>query len=115
MATMNAQQKRIRIKRKIRTAVSGSPSVPRLSVFRSNKFLSAQLIDDTQGVTLASVHETAKTKGAKVARAEALGEQLASTATAKGITKVVFDRNGFRYAGRIKAFADAARKAGLIF
>jgi large subunit ribosomal protein L18 len=84
-------------------------------VFRSNNFLYAQLIDDTKGVTLVATNDVAKKSGTKVAGAVLAGTALATAAKAKGIDAVVFDRNGFRYAGRIKAFADAAREGGLNF
>lgn len=115
MTRSNPQQKHDRLKRKIRARVSGTAERPRLSVFRSNNFLYAQLIDDTKGVTLATANDTAQKKGTKVEGAQAAGAALAAAAKGKGITAVVFDRNGFRYAGRVKAFADAARAGGLIF
>ena len=115
MSRPTTQQKRLRIKRKIRALVSGSQARPRLTVFRSNNFLYAQLIDDAKGATLASINDTKKAKGTKVEGAIVAGKALAAAAKAKGITAVVFDRNGFKYAGRIKAFADAAREGGLDF
>ncbi len=111
----NKTDKRIRLKKKIRTKVSGTAACPRLSVFRSNKFIYAQLIDDEAGKTLASASDLTLKTGAKTARAEKVGEMIAATAGTKKISKVVFDRNGFRYTGRIKLLADAARKAGLVF
>jgi large subunit ribosomal protein L18 len=114
MSRLTPQQKRESSKKKIRSKVSGTSERPRLSVFRSNNFLYAQLIDDTQSVTLAAVSTTG-TKGTKVEAAVVAGGELAKAAKAKGIAAVVFDRNGFKYAGRIKAFADAAREAGLNF
>lgn len=116
MSKPTTQQKRDRIKRKIRALVSGTESRPRLSVFRSNKFIYAQLIDDSKGVTIASINDNTKNKkGTKVEGAVGAGKAIAEKAKAKGIEKVVFDRNGFKYAGRIKSFADAARTAGLKF
>lgn len=109
------QDKRIRLKKKIRTKVSGTSSCPRLSVFRSNKFIYAQLIDDTKGATLASASDMAVKKGKKTDRSVDTGTEIAKLGIAKGITKVVFDRNGFKYTGRVKALADAARAGGLIF
>jgi large subunit ribosomal protein L18 len=114
MSRQTAQQKKARIKRKIRSQISGTATRPRLSVFRSNTAFYAQLIDDTTATTLASASTTGA-KGTKMANAIAAGADLAKAAKAKGIESVVFDRNGFKYAGRIKAFADAAREAGLIF
>ncbi|HWC57456.1 MAG TPA: 50S ribosomal protein L18 [Candidatus Paceibacterota bacterium] len=116
MSRSTPQQKRVRNKRKIRSVVSGTSDRPRLSVFRSNNFLYAQLIDDTQGVTLVAASDHNKKKGmTKRAGATQAGTALAAAAQAKGITTVVFDRNGFKYAGRVRAFAEAAREAGLIF
>ena len=95
--------------------MTGTEIRPRLSVFRSNKFLYAQLINDELGVTLLSVNDTSKKKGTKIDSAIIAGKELATLAKGKGISSVVFDRNGFRYAGRIKAFADSAREGGLKF
>lgn len=105
-----------RIKRhiKIRHKISGTAERPRLAVFRSNRFISAQLIDDVAGKTILSSSDKGM-KAAKVARAEAVGKAIAEAAKAKKITKVVFDRAGFLYAGRVRAFADAARAGGLEF
>jgi large subunit ribosomal protein L18 len=91
---------------------------PRLSVFRSNKNIYAQIIDDAQGVTLAhasSLEEAGPEKGADRAAAEAVGKLIAARAKEKGVTDVVFDRGGYLYHGRVKALADAAREAGLNF
>ena len=93
---------------------------PRLSVFRSNKNIYAQIIDDAQGVTLAHASslesgEGAPEKGADKAAAEAVGRLIAARAKEKGVTDVVFDRGGYLYHGRVKALADAAREAGLNF
>ena len=119
MSRSTPQEKRIRNKRKIRATVSGTETRPRLSVFRSNNFLYAQLIDDTKGVTIAAINDVKKGKGnaksTKVEGAISAGKALAAAAKAKGVKAVVFDRNGFKYAGRIKAFADAAREGGLSF
>ena len=114
MSRQTPQQKKLRIKRKIRATISGTDTRPRLSVFRSNNYIYAQLIDDVNAVTLASSSDM-KAKGTKMEGSIAAGKELAAAAKAKGIVKVVFDRNGFKYAGRIKAFADAAREAGLDF
>ncbi len=102
------REKRINRHKKLRHKVTGTAERPRLAVFRSNRFISAQLIDDTAGKTLAAVHDIKK-------NAEAAGEKIAGEAKAKKITAVVFDRAGFLYAGRVKAFAEAARKGGLEF
>lgn len=112
-------ERRNKIKASIRRNVSGTAEKPRLSVFRSNKQISAQVIDDVAGVTLASassmVKEIAGVKETKIQKAEKVGEQIAKVALEKGISEVVFDRNGFLYHGRVKALADAARKGGLKF
>ncbi len=115
MSRPTAQQKRTRLKRKIRSMISGTEARPRLSVFRSNNYIYAQLIDDTKGTTILAVTDSTKKGGTKVAGATDAGKALATAALAKGLSAVVFDRNGFRYAGRIKAFADAAREGGLVF
>lgn len=114
MSKMNAQQKKETLKRKIRARVSGTEARPRLAVFRSNRFIYAQLIDDTTARTIAGTSDQAA-KGTKMEGAIAVGAEIAKLAAAKGIKAVVFDRGGFRYAGRIKALADAARAAGLQF
>jgi large subunit ribosomal protein L18 len=106
--------------RRIRKHVSGTSSRPRLCVFRSSKHIYAQVIDDTQGMTLAAASSQEPTlrgqvDGAKVARATAVGELLARRAREKGVEKVVFDRGGYLYHGRVKALADAARAGGLSF
>lgn len=106
-----------RIKRhtKIRKRVSGTPERPRLAVFRSNRFLSAQIIDDTAGTTLVSASDVKSTAKGRIERAKAVGAEIASLAKAKKISRVVFDRAGFLYAGRVQAFAEAARAGGLEF
>lgn len=113
-----------RIKRhiKLRKKIMGTAERPRLAVFRSNRYISAQLIDDVAGTTIVAANDAkmpakAAKGGAprKVANAEAVGAEIAKLALAKKITKVVFDRAGFLYAGRVRAFADAARKGGLEF
>ena len=109
------QDKRIRLKSKIRTRVFGTSERPRLSVFRSNKFIYAQIIDDTKGVTIVSASDMNTEKGKKTDRSLNVGAEVAKLAIAKGVKKVVFDRNGFKYTGRIKALADSARGAGLEF
>jgi large subunit ribosomal protein L18 len=108
---------RQRIHKRIRVKVAGTAERPRLSVFRSLNHIYAQVIDDEQGVTLASastLSEKAKT-GGNIAAAKEIGKAIAEKATAKGVKQVVFDRGGFLYHGRIKALADAAREAGLEF
>ena len=109
---------RARRKRSIRKKVSGTAERPRLTVFRSNKQIYAQIIDDVSGKTLASATSLKASKsegGGKCSTAEAVGEALATTCADKGIKSVVFDRNGYLYMGRVKALADGARKGGLEF
>lgn len=109
-------QKRIRIKRRVRGKISGSADLPRLTVYKSNKEIYAQLVDDAAGKTLASVSSRAlETKGSKTEVSTAVGKAIAEKAKEAGISAVVFDRNGFVYHGRIKALADSAREAGLKF
>lgn len=106
--------KRQRLHKRIRSRVSGSENRPRLSVFRSNKFIYAQIIDDTTGKTLVSVSDM-KENGNKVDRARIVGQKIAEQAKTAGISAVVFDRGGFRYTGRIMALAEGAREKGLQF
>lgn len=110
-------ERRQRIKYRIRKVITGTAVKPRLSVFRSNKEIYAQLIDDVAGVTLASASSRDKgiTSGSKSETATAVGKSIAERATAKGFEVVSFDRNGFLYHGRVKALAEAAREAGLKF
>jgi large subunit ribosomal protein L18 len=108
---------RQRVHTRIRRRLSGTTERPRLSVYRSLNHIYAQVIDDSQGVTLVSastVAAKAKT-GGNVAAAKEIGRQIAERAKEKGIKKVVFDRGGYLYHGRVKALADAAREAGLEF
>jgi len=100
---------------RLRKKVVGSAERPRLVVTRSSRHLFAQVVDDGKGVTLASVSTFKLTDGDKSARAKQAGTQLAEAAKAAGVTKVVFDRAGNTYTGRLAAFADAAREAGLEF
>ena len=108
-------EKRIRLKAKIRAKISGTAMRPRLSVFRSNKFIYAQIIDDKKGKTLTQVSDVKITKGTKTERAKQVGQMIAEACKKIKIDKVVFDRNGFKYTGRIKLVADEARAAGLKF
>ena len=107
-------EKRMRLKKKIRMRLSGSATRPRLAIFRSNKFIYAQAIDDAKQMTIATASDQTE-KGTKVAGAEYVGKTIAKLLKDKGITTVVFDRGGFRYAGRVKILADAARASGLNF
>lgn len=116
MKTNIKTEKRERLHKKIRSRVSGTGERPRLCVFRSNRYMYAQLIDDVRGVTLASASDIALTdKMTKVERAMTVGKKLADEAKKNKITSVVFDRGGFSYRGRIQALADGAREGGLIF
>lgn len=109
------QEKRIRLKKKIRAKILGTKERPRLSVFRSNKYIYAQIIDDTTGITLVSASDLNIEKGTKTERSTEIGNNLAKQAISKGIKSCVFDRNGFKYTGRVKALAEGARAAGLLF
>ena len=115
MKANKKNEKRTRLKRKIRAKVNGTETRPRLSVYRSNKFIYAQVIDDNTGKTLAQASDIAIEKGTKTERAQQVGKLVAESAQAKKIKEVVFDRNGFKYTGRVKLLADAARSAGLKF
>ena len=110
---------RITRHRRVRSKISGTSKIPRLSVFRSNKYIFAQIIDDGAGKTIVSsaVKSKAKAglKGKKSDIAKSEGRMLAEKALEKGVKKVVFDRGGFKYQGRVKAFADGAREGGLKF
>jgi len=112
---------RQRIHARVRTRVSGTPERPRLSVYRSVDHIYTQVIDDRSGRTLASASsvdkETKKTLkgGGNIASAKAVGKTIAERAKAAGVSRVVFDRGGYKYHGRVKALADAAREAGLQF
>ena len=108
-------EKRIRLKSKIRAKMSGTDTRPRLTVFRSNKFIYAQVIDDTKGKTLVETSDLKITKGTKSERAKEVGKAISQACQKAGITIVVFDRNGFKYTGRVKTVADEARAGGLIF
>ncbi len=115
MSKLTTTQLRERRHRRVRAKVSGTTERPRLSVFKSNTRLVAQIIDDTKGVTLAAVSSSSEKAKTPRERAEAAAKSLAKMAGEKGVKKVVFDRGGFQYIGTIKAFADAARAAGLDF
>lgn len=115
------REKHERRHRRVRADVVGRPERPRLSVFKSNSHIYAQLIDDAKGVTIASSSDVAdkvkpgKDGFAKISTAEEVGKLIAEKAKGKNITKVVFDKGGYRYTGRIKAVADGARQGGLEF
>ncbi len=108
-------QKRIRLHKKIRTQVSGTAERPRLAVFRSNEYIYAQLINDDTATTIASASSMKILSKTKTESATEVGTNIAEIGKKLNITKVVFDRAGFKYGGRIKILADAARTAGLVF
>jgi len=108
--------RRAKIKRRIRKKVTGTTAVPRLSVFRSNKQIYAQLIDDSTGKTVAAASSyKAKANGNKTEQAASVGKAIAEKAIKAGVESVVFDRNGYLYHGRVKSLADSAREGGLKF
>jgi large subunit ribosomal protein L18 len=121
MGTNSKSDSRVRRKSRIRKNVKGTQERPRLSVFRSARHIYAQIIDDTHGSTLVSASSVETSVAGtlagkkKVERAVQVGKLVAERAKAKGIEKVVFDRNGFLYHGRVKAVSDGAREAGLQF
>lgn len=108
-------ERRNKIKFRVRNKISGTTERPRMSVFRSNKQIYVQIIDDLNGRTLAAASSLGMEKMAKKEQAAKVGELIAQNAKEAGITAVVFDRNGFLYHGRVKELADAARKGGLTF
>ena len=107
--------RRNKIKTRIRGKISGTASRPRMSVFRSNKGIYVQLIDDLAGNTLCAASSKGLEGGTKTEQAAKVGEVIAKKAQEKGIVEVVFDRNGYLFHGRVKSLADAARQAGLKF
>ena len=121
MANLNKKQKRLKRHRRARKNLVGTPEKPRLCVFRSNKNISAQIIDDVDGITLVSASSVDKelkgelTNGGNKEAAKKVGEAIGKRALDKGIETVCFDRGGLIYHGRIKALADGAREAGLKF
>jgi len=118
---LSKDQQRRRVHARVRTRVTGTPERPRLNVYRSVAHIYAQVIDDRSGKTLVSASSVDKeTKkglkgGGNIASAKAVGKIIADRAKAAGVTQVVFDRGGYKYHGRVKALADAAREAGLKF
>lgn len=115
----NRKENRVKIKRRVRKNIFGTSDIPRLSVFRSNKEIYAQIIDDTKGVTLVSASSRDKsidtTNKPKIEISKLVGNLIANKAKEAGIEKVVFDCNGFLYHGRIKSLAEGAREGGLKF
>jgi len=116
---VSKQDRRAKIKLKLRKTIKGTPQAPRLSVYRSNSEIYAQLVDDKGGKTLLAVGSVDKSisasKVTKIEKAKLVGKLIAEKAVANGITSVVFDRNGFLYHGRIKSLAEGAREGGLKF
>jgi large subunit ribosomal protein L18 len=118
MSSLTTREARVRRHRRVRKTVSGTAERPRLAVFRSNRGISAQLVDDGAAHTLASatwISLPKSFKGNKTAQAAAVGKKLATAAKKAGIETCVFDRSGYLYHGRVKALADAAREGGLKF
>ena len=117
---LTKHERRLRIKKRIRKVISGTDQKPRMSIFRSNKGIYVQLIDDLAGKTLVAFSSKAKEIAGqkeitKLEQAKLVGKLAAEKAIEKGITTVVYDRNGYLYHGRVKSLADAAREGGLIF
>ncbi|MDE5658512.1 MAG: 50S ribosomal protein L18 [Muribaculaceae bacterium] len=108
-------ERRNKIKTRIRGKISGTAARPRMTVFRSNKQIYVQLIDDLAGSTLAATSSKGIEEGTKSEIAAKVGKAIAEKALAQGITEVVFDRNGYLFHGRVKSLADAAREGGLKF
>ncbi len=108
-------ERRIKIKYRVRSKISGTAARPRMSVFRSNKQIYVQLVDDNSGKTLAAASSLGMEAMPKKEQAQKVGELIAQNALKAGITTVVFDRNGYLYHGRVKEVADAARNSGLKF
>lgn len=117
MAKNRKLQRRNKIRARIRGRVTGTPERPRLSVYRSNKYIYAQLIDDADGRTVAAASSIEKEldNGSPVEAGKAVGQKLAERAREAGVEAVVFDRNGYRYHGRVRALAEGAREGGLQF
>jgi large subunit ribosomal protein L18 len=116
--SFNKSDRREKIKKRIRKKVKGTPDRPRLSVFRSNTTIYAQIIDDVKGITLASASSVKleSSKGAsKIDVSKVVGVSIAKLALEKGIKEIVFDRNGYLYHGRVKSLAEGAREGGLVF
>lgn len=122
MSKLSRAEARFKRKKRVRKKISGTPETPRMTVFRSSRHIYAQIIDDISAKTLVDASSLSKEirakkeiSGGNIEGASAIGKAIAEKALNKGIKKVVFDRNGFLYHGRIKAFADGAREQGLEF
>jgi|CXWL01.1.fsa_nt_gi large subunit ribosomal protein L18 len=116
MTRLGTTKKDLRLRRhaRVRGKIDGTSERPRLAIFRSNRFVSAQIIDDTKGHTLAQAHGR-EFKGAQSLQAAQVGKAIATRAKAAGVSTVVFDRGGYSYAAQVKALADGAREGGLTF
>ncbi|MBO7467923.1 MAG: 50S ribosomal protein L18 [Bacteroidaceae bacterium] len=112
---ISKEERRTKIKYRVRNKISGTPERPRMTVFRSNKQIYVQIIEDLSGKTLAAASSLGLEKMPKKEQAAKVGEMIAQKAQEAGIQTVVFDRNGYLYHGRVKEVADAARKGGLKF
>ena len=112
---LSRNKERVRRHKRVRSKLSGTSSTPRLVVFRSNKHIEVQVIDDTKGVTLVAVNSKKIDKANNIEVAKKVGTEVAKACLAKKINKVVFDRGGYIYHGKIEALANAAREAGLKF
>lgn len=115
MKITSKNDKRERRHRRVRAKIFGTAERPRLSIFKSNKAIYAQLIDDQKGITLAAATSLKSKEKSLLQKAKAVGSLIAGAAKKKGISKVVFDRGGYIYTGNIKVFADSAREEGLVF
>ena len=115
MSVITKENRRLKRRRRVRAKISGTPNRPRISVFRSNRGLSAQLIDDVNARTLAAVNwfEPELRSLGKAERTKRAGQLLAERAKAAGVSEAVFDRGGYRYHGHVRAFAEAMREAGI--
>lgn len=112
---MTIKERQARIHKRVRRKISGTSERPRMNIYRSNKSIYVQMIDDIAGVTLAAASSKDASEGTKTEQAKAVGLVIAERAQAAGIVKVVFDRGGYLYHGRVKAIAEGAREGGLDF
>ena len=115
MTVVTKPARRLKRRRRVRAKIVGTAARPRVSVFRSNRGISAQLVDDVAGRTIAAVNWTEFNSEARMEQATKVGSTLAERAKAAGIEQVVFDRGGYKYHGRVKALAEGAREGGLVF
>jgi large subunit ribosomal protein L18 len=115
MTVLTSPQRRLKRRRRVRAKIVGTAERPRISVFRSNRGISAQLIDDLNGRTVAAAEWTEFRGVGKMEQAQQVGKAIAERAKAAGVERAVFDRGGYQYHGRVKALAEAAREGGLAF